>query len=177
MKFTQLNIAGACLIDVEAHTDERGFFARTFCKEELEQLGLIANIAQCSTSFNARRGTLRGLHYQIAPHEETKIVRCTSGAIFDVIVDVRPESTTFGTWLAAELTARNRRMMYVPEGVAHGFQTLEDGSEVFYQISTGFSSEASRGIRWDDPHLAIPWPIPDDKIISPRDSQFPWLSM
>jgi dTDP-4-dehydrorhamnose 3,5-epimerase len=175
MRFTKLDIVGAFLIEIEAHHDERGFFARTFCKSEFANHGMNATLVQCSTSFNARRGTLRGLHYQAAPHEETKIVRCTAGAIFDVIVDSRTRSSTFGTWFATELTSRNRRMMYVPEGVAHGFQTLEDESEVFYQISTEFTPEAGRGIRWDDPHLSIPWPLREDRIISPRDAEFPGL--
>jgi dTDP-4-dehydrorhamnose 3,5-epimerase len=176
MLFTELAIAGAFLIDVEPHRDDRGFFARTFCSDEFEKRGLVSTIAQCSTSFNAIRGTLRGMHYQAAPHEETKVVRCTAGAIFDVIVDLRSESAMFGKWVRAELTAFNHRMLYIPKGVAHGFQTMEDNTEVYYQISTSFVSEAARGIRWDDPSLDIPWPLRDSKVISPRDESFPYVT-
>ena len=175
MRFTELEIAGVYLIEVDPQPDERGFFARTFCVREFEERGLITTIAQCSTSFNARRGTLRGLHYQVSPHEEAKVVRCTSGAIVDVVVDVRPSSPTFGKWRSAELSAVNRRMLYVPPGVAHGFQTTEDGTEVFYQISTAYVADASRGLRWDDPRLAIEWPLPDNRIISQRDSSYPLI--
>jgi dTDP-4-dehydrorhamnose 3,5-epimerase len=177
MRFTKLAIVGAYLIDLEPHLDERGFFGRTFCRSEFENHGLSSTIAQCSTSFNTRRGTLRGLHYQSAPHEEAKVVRCTTGGIYDVIVDVRAGSPTFGTWYGAYLTAENRRMMYVPPGVAHGFQTTENNTEVFYQISTDHAPDAARGIRWDDPHLAIAWPFREERIISPRDAGFPGLSV
>ena len=173
MRFTQLEIAGAWLIDIEPHEDERGFFARTYCVREFAEHGLVGTIAQCSTSFNARRGTLRGLHYQVAPNEEAKVVRCTSGAIFDVVVDLRASSTTYGKWRSAELSANNRRMLYIPPGVAHGFQTTEDETEVYYQISTEYVAEASRGIRWDDPVLAIDWPLLRGPIISERDRSYP----
>jgi dTDP-4-dehydrorhamnose 3,5-epimerase len=173
MRFTELEIAGVYLIELEPHVDERGFFARTFCVREFEEYGLNTTIAQCSTSFNARRGTLRGLHYQVAPHEEAKVVRCTSGAIFDVVVDVRASSPTYAQWRSAELSARNRRMLYIPPGVAHGFQTIENDSEVYYQISTEYAVDASRGIRWDDPTLAIRWPLGENRIISQRDASFP----
>lgn len=169
MRFCELDIAGAYLIDVEPHRDERGLFARTFCAREFEERGLIPLFAQCSTSFNARRGTLRGLHYQAAPHEETKVVRCTAGAIFDVIVDLRPGSATHLKWYGAELTAANRRMMYIPSGVAHGFQTTLDDTEVFYQISAEYVASASRGQRWNDPAFAIRWPDPHGPILSERD--------
>ena len=176
MLFTELAIGGAFLMDIESHRDDRGFFARTFCSHEFEERGLVSTIAQCSTSFNAIRGTLRGMHYQAVPHEETKVVRCTAGAIFDVIVDLRSESTTFGKWVGAELTALNRRMLYIPKGVAHGFQTIENNTEVFYQISTAFVRDAARGVRWDDPSLDIAWPFRDSRIISPRDESFPLVA-
>ena len=176
MQFTELPIVGAYVIDLEPHLDERGFFGRTFCRREFESHGLSSTIAQCSTSFNLRRGTIRGLHYQAAPHEEVKVVRCTAGGIYDVIVDLRAASPTFGTWYGASLTADNHRMIYIPPGVAHGFQTTENNSEIFYQISTDYVPDAARGIRWDDPHLAIDWPYPEDRIISQRDAAFPMLS-
>ena len=172
MRFTQLEIAGAWLIDIEPHEDERGFFGRTYCVREFAEHGLVSTIAQCSTSFNAKRGTLRGLHYQAAPHEEAKVVRCTAGSMFDVIVDVRAESRTYGEWRGVELSAANHRMVYIPPGVAHGFQTTEDSTEVFYQISVEHAASASRGIRWNDPQLAIEWPSCDHRIISMRDAAF-----
>jgi dTDP-4-dehydrorhamnose 3,5-epimerase len=175
MQFTELNIAGVYLIDLEPHWDERGFLARTFCVSEFEGRGLITSVAQCSTSFNARRGTLRGLHYQAAPHEEAKLIRCTAGAVFDVVVDLRTNSPTLRKWQSAELSANNRRLLYIPPGIAHGFQTTEDNTEVLYQISTEYVSSAARGIRWDDPQLAIDWPLCDDKIISERDAALPGL--
>lgn len=173
MRFTELDIKGAYLLDLEPHKDDRGFFARTFCVSEFEQRGLISTVAQCSTSFNAHRGTLRGLHYQVAPHEEAKVVRCTTGAIFDVIVDLRAKSPTYGSWRGTELSATNRRLVYIPPGVAHGFQTTEDNTEVFYQISTEYAAHAARGIRWDDQRLAIEWPLRDQRIMSPKDASFP----
>ena len=176
MRFTELSIGGVYLIDLEPHVDQRGFFARTFCAREFEQQGLIATIAQCSTSFNARRGTVRGLHYQSAPYEETKVVRCTSGSVFDVVVDVRSSSPTHGKWLSAELSGSNRRMLYIPPGVAHGYQTTQDDTEVFYQISTDYVASAARGIRWDDPLLAINWPLRDERVVSARDAAFPGLA-
>jgi len=172
MKFVETTVRGAFLVDPEPHADERGSFARTWSAATFESHGLNPRLAECSTSFNHRRGTLRGLHYQIAPHEEAKLVRCTHGAIHDVIVDVRPDSPSFGRWAAVELSARNRRMLYVPEGVAHGFLTLEDCTEVFYQISAGYSPEHGRGVRWNDPALAIAWPVAP-AVISPRDQTFP----
>jgi dTDP-4-dehydrorhamnose 3,5-epimerase len=176
VKFIELEITGAYLIEIEPHTDERGFFARTFCAREFGERGMISTVAQCSTSFNARRGTLRGLHFQAAPHEEAKVVRCTSGSIFDVLVDLRAGSPTRGAWTGVELTAANRRMVYVPPGIAHGFQTLEDETEVFYQISTEYEPSASHGVRWDDPRLAIAWPLREKRIISARDASFPFTT-
>jgi dTDP-4-dehydrorhamnose 3,5-epimerase len=176
MKFVELALAGAFVIEPAPNEDERGFFARTFSAEEFAARGLKPTIAQCSVSFNRRRGTLRGLHYQAAPHQEAKLVRCTTGAVFDVIVDLRPKSSTFKRWVGVELSAENHHMIYIPEGFAHGFQTLADNTEVFYQISTAYMPEAARGIRWDDPELAIRWPATTDRVISPRDLLLPTSS-
>ena len=173
MLFTPLDLPGAYIIDVEPHHDERGFFARTWCSDDFAARGLSSTIAQSSISFNERKGTLRGMHYQAAPHEEIKIVRCTAGAIVDVIVDLRATSPTFAKWVAVELTAANRRLLYIPEGLAHGFQTLCDATEIFYQISTGYEPGAARGIRWDDPAFAIRWPDPHTPIMSERDRSYP----
>ena len=173
MRFTRLDLAGAYLIDLEPHQDERGFFARTFDAREFGERGMFPTVAQCSTSFNARRGTIRGMHYQVAPCEEAKVVRCTSGAILDVIVDIRPESPTYTKWCSVELTSNNLRMLYVPPGFAHGFQTLENNTEVFYQISVEYAPSAGRGIRWNDPVLGISWPITDGVIVSDRDALLP----
>ena len=175
MIFQPLEVAGAFLIEPEPIADERGFFARLWCQHELEERGLLGRIAQCSQSFNSRKGTVRGLHYQAAPYAEVKVVRCTSGAIYDVILDLRPASPTFKRHAAATLTAENRRMTYVPEGCAHGFQTLEDGTEVFYLISEFFRPDHSRGVRWNDPAFGIPWP-PGDKILNERDRSYPDFS-
>lgn len=173
MRFTPLELTDAHLIELEPRRDERGHFARTFCAREFEEHGLISTIAQCSTSFNERRGTVRGLHYQAAPHKEAKVVRCTAGSIFDVVVDVRVGSSTYGKWHGSELSASNGRMIYVPPGCAHGFQTLEDRSEVLYQISAAYVPEAGRGFRWDDPLFGITWPIRDAVTISDRDAGYP----
>jgi dTDP-4-dehydrorhamnose 3,5-epimerase len=169
MRVTPLAIDGAFLIEPEPLTDARGFFARVFCADELRSHGLDTAVVQCSVSFNERRGTLRGMHYQIAPHEETKIVRCTAGALYDVILDLRSSSRTFGRWLATELTAENRAMVYVPRGCAHGFQTLVDHTEVFYQMSAAFASESARRVRFDDPAFGIAWPL-DAPIVSREDA-------
>ena len=174
MKFLPTPLGGAYLIEVEQLEDERGFFARSFCQNEFLAHGLDANIVQCNVSFNRKRGTLRGLHYQAAPHEEAKLVRCTGGAIWDVIVDLRANSPTVRQWFAAELTAGNRRALYVPAGFAHGFQTLSDDSEVLYQMSAFFHPESARGIRWSDPTLSIQWPLAVASM-SPRDEAFPVL--
>ena len=172
MKFSPTVLAGACIIDIEPVPDERGFFARSWCREEFAKHGLNPDLAQCSISFNKKRGTLRGMHYQAKPHEETKVVRCTRGAIYDVIVDLRPESSTFRKWIAVELSADNRRMLYVPPGFAHGFQSLADDTEVFYQISTFYHPESARGARWDDPAFGIEWPV-TERVISDKDRQYP----
>lgn len=172
MLFTETHLKGAYLIDVERRQDERGFFGRSWCRDEFEAHGLESQVAQCNISFNEKRGTLRGLHYQMAPYEEAKLVRCTMGAIYDVIIDLRPDSVTLSDWLAVELTAENRRALYVPKGFAHGFQTLSDKTEVFYQMSEVYHPKAARGVRWDDPTFRIEWPI-QTSIISEKDRQHP----
>jgi dTDP-4-dehydrorhamnose 3,5-epimerase len=172
MKLTRLPLGGAHLVELEPVADERGFFARTWCAEQFRSYGLNPNVVQCSISFNRRRGTLRGVHYQVEPHAEAKLVRCTAGVIYDVILDLRPPSVTYLKWLAVELTAANRKMLYIPEGLAHGFQTLTDNTEVSYQISVDHHPEAARGVRWDDPIFGIEWPV-RDPIISQRDRSFP----
>lgn len=173
MIFTETELSGAFVIEPERLEDARGFFARTWCAEEFAAMGLNPGLAQCSTSFNAARGTLRGLHYQASPHAEAKVVRCTMGEVFDVIVDLRAGSPDRGKWTATVLSAENRAMLYIPEGFAHGFQTLADDTELFYQISVPYAPEASRGIRWDDRDLAIDWPEVEARVISERDSAFP----
>jgi|SRR6266404_833147 dTDP-4-dehydrorhamnose 3,5-epimerase len=158
MIFDETKLPGAFEIRLEPRSDERGFFARTWCQNEFEAHGLNARLVQCSLSFNARKGTLRGMHYQVAPYAETKLVRCTKGAIYDVVLDLRPQSTTFKKWIAVILTAENRNAVYVPEGFAHGFLTLEDETEVLYQMSEFYNAESARGVRWDDPAFQITWP-------------------
>ena len=172
MKFHPTEIGGVFEIETEPVSDERGFFERTWCQEEFAARGLDGRLVQCSASFNRRRGILRGLHYQAAPFAEAKLVRVTRGAVFDVAVDLRRDSPTFRRWVAAELSAENRRMLYLPEGVAHGFETLADDTEVFYQMSVAYHPEAGRGVRWDDPAFGISWPIPDP-ILNARDAGFP----
>ena len=172
MIFTKTALEGAMLVDIEKHEDERGFFARAWCRREFEAQELNPNLAQCNISFNPRRGTLRGLHFQIKPREEAKLVRCTRGSVFDVIVDLRPGSPTFRKHLSVVLSAENRRMLYVPEGFAHGFLSLEDTTEVFYQISEFYDPASQRGVRWDDPAFAIAWPEPP-RLISERDRSYP----
>lgn len=175
MKFLQTALAGAWIIEPELIGDERGFFARTFCEQEFAAQGLETRFPQHSLSYNKHKGTLRGLHYQAAPDSETKIVRCSAGAIFDVIVDLRPESTSFSRWIAVELTAENHRMLYVPRGFAHGFQTLVEACEVSYQISVEYNPTRARGLRYDDPALAIIWPLPVSTM-SLRDCSLPVLA-
>jgi dTDP-4-dehydrorhamnose 3,5-epimerase len=170
MKFIASTLEGAFIIEPERLEDERGFFARTFCVKEYADCGLKTQFVQCSVSFNKKKGTVRGMHYQVAPHEEAKLVRCTMGAIYDVIIDLRRDSDTFKRWVAMELTAENRKMLYIPEGFAHGFQTLEDNTEVFYQISESYHPESARGVRWDDAEFCISWPIPV-KVISEQDQK------
>lgn len=175
MIFTETPLPGAYLVTPERLEDERGFFARTFCAETFRARGLVSTFVQCSISFNRRRGTLRGMHYQAAPHAETKLVRCTMGAIHDVILDLRPDSPTCRQWFAAELTAENRAMLYIPEGLAHGFQTLADNTEVCYQISAAHRPGSARGVRWDDPAFAIRWPLPDP-VLSASDASRPQVA-
>jgi dTDP-4-dehydrorhamnose 3,5-epimerase len=174
MIFTELALAGAYMVDVNRVGDERGFFARSFCAEEFAAQGLAPVMTQCSVSFNAAKGTLRGLHYQAAPHAEEKLVRCSRGAIFDVIVDLRPGSPTYRRWFGTELTADNYRALYVPKGFAHGFMTLADDSEVYYMISVPYAAGSAAGVRWNDPAVGIRWPLPP-AVIAERDAAFPLL--
>lgn len=175
MIFTELALAGAHIVDIEPLEDDRGHFARSFCREEFARHGLSAGVAQCNVSFNRRKGTLRGMHYQVPPKAEAKLVRCTRGAVHDVIVDLREGSPTYCRWVTVELSESNSRMLYVPEGFAHGFQTLVDDAEVFYQMFESYSPEHARGVRWDDPALGIEWPFPDP-IVSERDRSYPLLA-
>jgi dTDP-4-dehydrorhamnose 3,5-epimerase len=171
--FTPTRLKDAYLIDVERRADERGFLARTFCEREFADHGLPMRIVQSSTIHSPRRDTLRGLHYQEAPHREIKLVRCTRGSIFLVMVDLRPDSASAGDWLGVELTADNERLAYVPEGFAQGYQTLEDDTEVLYQMSHEYVPEAARGVRWDDPAFGIEWPPAEERLISERDRAWP----
>jgi dTDP-4-dehydrorhamnose 3,5-epimerase len=170
--FTETKLAGAFVIELERRTDERGFFARTFCEQEFKAHGLNTRVAQCNVSFNKRKGTLRGMHYQTAPFAEAKLVRCTSGSIYDVIIDLRPASATFKQHFSVELSAENRRMLYIPEDFAHGFQTLQDDTEVFYHMAQRYSAEHARGVRWNDPAFGIEWPE-GERIIIERDQNYP----
>jgi dTDP-4-dehydrorhamnose 3,5-epimerase len=172
MIFTETKLAGAFELEIERHADDRGFFARTWCAREFAEHRLRATLAQCSISLNTHRGTLRGMHWQVAPHEEAKLVRCTAGSIFDVIVDLRPDSPTYLEHVGVELTAKRRNMLYVPEGFAHGFLTLEPATEVFYQMSEFYAPEAARGARHDDPAFGIVWPAPV-AVIAKRDATYP----
>ena len=172
MRFIETRLKGAFVIEPERLADERGFFARTWCQREFIAHGLNPDLVQCSLSFNTSKGTLRGMHHQAAPHEEAKLVRCTMGAIYDVIIDLRSDSPTYKAWLAVELTASNRTMLYVPEGFSHGFLTLADNTEVFYQMSAFFSPDCAMGIRWNDPQIGITWPEAVT-IISDKDMHFP----
>jgi dTDP-4-dehydrorhamnose 3,5-epimerase len=171
--FTPTRLEDAYLIDVERHTDERGFLARTFCEREFAEHGLPMRIVQSSTIYSPRRHTLRGLHYQEAPHSEIKLVRCTRGSIFLVMVDLRPGSATSQDWLGIQLSAREERLAYVPEGFAQGYQTLEDDTEVLYQMSHHYVPEAARGVRWDDPAFGIEWPHAEARIMNERDRTYP----
>ena len=172
MIFTETPLAGAFVIEPEPLEDSRGLFARTWCRTEFQERGLETRIAQCSTSLNTTRGTLRGMHYQESPYGETKIVRCTRGSMYDVIIDLRPDSPTFTRHFGLVLTADNHRMVYVPTGFAHGFQTLEDGTELFYQVSEVYAPEYARGVRWNDPIFGIQWPDAY-RIIVDRDRDYP----
>ena len=172
MTFDQTKLPGVFHLHIVPAVDERGFFARTWCQEEFERHKLNARLVQCSLSFNRRKGTLRGIHYQAAPFEECKVVRCTQGAIYDVIVDLRPDSPTFRQSIGITLSAANREMIYIPEGCGHGFMTLEDDTEVFYQMSEFYKPEAARGVRWDDPAFQVAWPA-EPVVISERDRTYP----
>lgn len=172
MIFTETKINSAFIIEPARVADERGFFARTWSKKQFEAHGLTSHFVEFNLSFSKTSGTIRGLHYQVPPYQEAKLIRCTKGAIYDVIIDLRPESLTYKQWLGVELTAATYKMLYVPEGVAHGFQTLEDESEVFYPVSQFYFPEAERGVRWDDPMFAIEWPETDSRIISQKDKSW-----
>jgi dTDP-4-dehydrorhamnose 3,5-epimerase len=172
MIINETRLAGAYTIDLEPVEDERGFFARQWCEQEFADAGLTTAVSQASVAFNREKGTLRGMHWQVAPHAEVKLIRCVRGAIHDVIVDLRPESMTFSEWFAVDLTAENRRTLYVPEGLAHGYLTLEDESEVWYQMSAPYAPDAARGFRYDDPRFGIRWPGAV-RVISERDRRWP----
>lgn len=171
MIFIATRLYGTFIVEPERAEDERGFFARTWDCDEFETQGLKHRLVQCSISFNGKRGTVRGMHYQVAPYEEARLVRCTLGAVYDVAIDLRPTSATFKQWIAVELTAENRRALYVPEGLAHGFQTLAHDTEVFYQVSEFYHPEYARGVRWDDTTFGIEWPL-RPSVISSKDRSF-----
>lgn len=172
LKFHRLNIPGAFRVELEPFSDERGLFARTFCKDEFYSLGIDFPVAQCSTSFNKEAGTLRGMHFQKSPFAEKKLVRCTAGAVYDVILDLRPDSPSYLKWEALELSAANRFAVFIPEGVAHGFQTLAPASEIFYQMSVPFHAEYYAGVRWNDPAFGIHWPEAANRTVSPKDASY-----
>jgi dTDP-4-dehydrorhamnose 3,5-epimerase len=172
MIFTETKLKGTYIIDIERLEDERGFFARSWCQREFEAHGLNPQLVQCNVSFNTKKGTLRGMHYQNKPFEEAKLIRCTRGAIHDVVVDIRPDSPTFREYAGLLLTADNRRLLYVPEGFAHGFLTLDDDTEVFYQMSEFYAPEYAKGLRWNDPAFGIEWPS-NARVISDRDRSYP----
>jgi dTDP-4-dehydrorhamnose 3,5-epimerase len=172
MIFQETTLKGAFLLDWQPHEDERGAFARTFCAREFEAHRLPTQFVQCSVSVNKRRGTLRGMHWQAAPHEEGKLIRCTRGAIYDVIVDLRPESPTYRASYATELNELNHRQLFVPPGFAHGFQTLQDNTEVYYQMTAFHAPDSARGARWNDPAFAIRWPDANPRILNERDASF-----
>jgi len=166
------SIAGACIVDIDARQDERGFFARSWCVNEFQQCGLNARLVQCNISFNLQRGTLRGMHFQEAPYPEAKLVRCTRGTIYDVVLDLRRESSSYLKWQAVELSESNHRSLFVPDGCAHGFQSLTDNAEVLYHMSEFYHPDLARGVRWNDPAFAIAWPVPHP-ILSEKDASFP----
>lgn len=172
MIFTETRLKGSYIVDLNPIEDERGFFARSWCRKEFESHGLNSDIAQCNLSFNHRKGTIRGMHFQVEPYREVKLVKCTRGAIFDVIIDLRTDSGTFKSWIGVELSSENRRMLYVPKGFAHGYQALEENTEVFYQVSQFYQPQVERGYRWNDPAFLIKWPL-DVTCISSKDSSYP----
>lgn len=172
MIFTETKLSGAYLIELERNEDERGFFARNWSEREFAERGLVAKFVESNISFSRKKGTLRGMHYQAAPHAQAKLVRCTKGGIFDVIIDLRRDSPTFQQWMNVELTAQNHLMLYVPISFAHGFQTLEDDTEITYQVSSPYHPESSSGVRWNDPAFGIPWPD-GERVIIARDREYP----
>lgn len=174
MIFRETTLVGALMVEAEKVEDERGYFARTFCHEEFAKRGLQATVAEVASSFNRRRGTLRGMHYQEDPFAQAKLVRCTRGSVYDVIIDLRPDSDTYRSWFAADLSAGSLRALYIPPGFAHGFQTLEDDTEVLYHLSVPRNAASERGVRWDDPALTIKWPLPVS-CLSVRDGSYPSL--
>ncbi len=176
MQFIETPLAGAYVVALDPIADERGFFARSWCAETFAAHGLESSLSQCNISFNAKAGTLRGLHFQRPPHGEAKLVRCTMGILFDVMVDLRPQSESYGRSFASTLNAENRRAHFIPQGFAHGFQTLEDNTEIFYQMSSPHHAESAGGLRWDDPTLAIDWPEAKERIISIKDRKLPLLA-
>lgn len=177
MLFTETKLLGAFVIEIEKRADERGFFGRAWCQQEFAEHGLVSQFVQINNSLSIKKGTLRGLHYQLPPHQEVKIMRCIRGAIYDVIVDLRPQSATYQQWFAIELSADNRKMLYVPQGFAHGFLTLEDNTEVLYPVSAFYAPGSEGGIRWNDPKFAITWPKTEQLILSDKDKSWPDYSL
>ena len=176
MIFTESKLKGAFIIEMEKRSDDRGFFARTWCKHEFEIQGLCTNFVQVNLAFNEKKGILRGMHYQRNPYEEVKLVRCTRGALYDVIVDIRKSSSTYKKWIGVELTQDNYKMLYVPEGFAHGYQTLQDHTEIIYQVSQFYTPNSEGGVRWNDPTVNIVWPETEERNISPKDQMWPLLA-
>jgi dTDP-4-dehydrorhamnose 3,5-epimerase len=172
MRFEPTALGGAWVIELDRHVDDRGAFARAFCEDEFASVGLPSRFPQCNLSFNTRAGTLRGMHLNAAAHFESKLIRCVRGSLYDVIVDLRSDSPTEGQWLGVELSAENGRALFVPEGFGHGFLTLEDSTDVFYQMGNFYQPDAARGFRWNDPQFAVQWPF-EPKVISERDASFP----
>ena len=173
MIFREPKLNGAFIIEAEKHTDERGFFARAFCQNELKSFGLHSKFVQANIGFSSIKGTLRGIHYQIKPYQEAKLIRCTKGILFDVIVDLRKDSKTYCQWLGVELNAENHTAIYMPEGFAHGYLTLKNNTEIFYMVSQFYEPNFERGIRWDDPTFNIDWPDISDMVISEKDKCWP----
>jgi dTDP-4-dehydrorhamnose 3,5-epimerase len=172
MKFTPTEIADVFVVELEKREDDRGFFARGFCQREFEEHGMVSQVVQANISYNKYKGTLRGMHYQVSPYEETKFLRCTKGAVYDVIIDMRPESLSYMKWFGVELTDKNYKMLYVPRNFAHGFQTLEDETEVMYLVSEFYAPQSERGVRFDDPAFNIQWPLKVAQI-SEKDAAWP----
>ena len=173
MKFTETGLDGAFVIETEPHLDERGFFARAWCRREFEEAGIRINFVQANIAFSQNKGTLRGMHFQKAPNVEAKFLRCIRGSIFDVIIDLRPNSSTFKKWFGIELTADAHKMVFIPEGFAHGYLTTKDDTEVFYLVSAFYTPDAEGGVRWDDPALGVKWPMTGNLIISEKDKNWP----